>query len=161
MVSSLLLALLLLNTAGPVLANSVDLDQLASEEAKQTDLDLHCLSLNMWISIKNPDEVIWLAGNYKWAWHLNLFSMTRVKITLLIRPVIGSSKDGLNRWILLYIKYQGLVKLLPYYRKKKKKGSYVWKCMVHLQCLMPVSTFYIWVYYVKKSFKNEFITVYF
>ena len=28
---------------------------------------------------KNPDQVIWLAGNYKWAWHLNLFSMTRVK----------------------------------------------------------------------------------
>ena len=34
----------------PVLANSGDPDQLAS------DLDLHCLSLNMWISIKNPDQ---------------------------------------------------------------------------------------------------------
>ena len=44
------------------------------------DLNLHCLSLNMWISIKNPDQVIWLAGNYKWGWHLNLFSMSRVKI---------------------------------------------------------------------------------
>ena len=44
-----------------------------------TDLDLHCLSLNMWISVKNQDWVIWLAGNWKWAWHLNLFSMTRVK----------------------------------------------------------------------------------
>ena len=32
-----------------LLANSVDPDQLASEP---TDLDLHCLSLNMWISIK-------------------------------------------------------------------------------------------------------------
>ena len=28
-----------------------------------TDLDLHCLSLNKWFSIKNPDQVIWLAGN--------------------------------------------------------------------------------------------------
>ena len=46
---------------------------------KPTDLDLHCLSLNMCITIKNLDQVIWLAGNYKWAWHLNLFSMTRVK----------------------------------------------------------------------------------
>ena len=45
---------------------------------KPTDLDLHCLSLNLWMSIKYPDQVIWLA---KWAWHLNLFSMTRVKQT--------------------------------------------------------------------------------
>ena len=49
---------------------------------KPTDLDLHCLSLNMWISIKIPDQVIWLAGNYKWMWQLNLFSMTRVKMTV-------------------------------------------------------------------------------
>ena len=34
----------------------------------------------MWISIKNPDQVIWLVGNYKWAWHLNLFSMRRAKM---------------------------------------------------------------------------------
>ena len=47
---------------------------------KPTDLDLHCLSLNMCISIKNPDQVIWLAGNYKWAWYLNLFSMTGVNL---------------------------------------------------------------------------------
>ena len=52
-----LLTLLLLSTTYPVLANSVDPDQLASE------LDLHCLSLNMWISIKNSDQVIWLAEN--------------------------------------------------------------------------------------------------
>ena len=39
------LTLLLLNTTCLVLANSVDPDQLASEEA--IDLDLHCLSLNM------------------------------------------------------------------------------------------------------------------
>ena len=66
------LTLLLLNTTCPVLAKSVDADQ------KPTDLDLHCLSLNMWISIENPDQVIWLAGNKKWAWHLNLFSMKMV-----------------------------------------------------------------------------------
>ena len=36
-----MLTLLLLNTTCPVIANSVDPDQLASE------LDLHCLSLNM------------------------------------------------------------------------------------------------------------------
>ena len=39
------LTLLLLNTTCSVLANSVDRDQLASEEG--TDLDLHCLSLSM------------------------------------------------------------------------------------------------------------------
>ena len=52
------LTILLLNTTCPVFANSVDPDQLAS-----SDLDLHCLSLNMWISIKIPDQVIWLAEN--------------------------------------------------------------------------------------------------
>ena len=30
---------------------------------KPTDLDLHCLSLSMWISIKNSDQVIWLTSN--------------------------------------------------------------------------------------------------
>ena len=50
------LILLLLNTTCPVLANSVDPDQLASEEA--TDLDLHCLLVYMRISIKNLDRVI-------------------------------------------------------------------------------------------------------
>ena len=32
----------------------------------------------MWIYSKNPDQVIWLAENLKWVWHLNLFSRTRV-----------------------------------------------------------------------------------
>ena len=43
----------------------------------------------MWISIKNPDQVIWLAGNQKWAWRLNLFSMRRVKGTRYIRYTEG------------------------------------------------------------------------
>ena len=41
---------LLLNTTCAVLPNSADPDQ-----KKPTDLDLHCLSLNMLISSKNPD----------------------------------------------------------------------------------------------------------
>ena len=63
--NTVVLTLLMLNTTYPVLANSVDPDQLASEEAnwKPTDLNLHCLSLNMWISVKNQDQVIWLTGN--------------------------------------------------------------------------------------------------
>ena len=28
---------------------------------KPTDLDLHCLSLSMWICIDNLDQIIWLA----------------------------------------------------------------------------------------------------
>ena len=36
----------------PCLSKLVNPDQLAS------DLDLHCLSLNMRISLKNPDRVI-------------------------------------------------------------------------------------------------------
>ena len=46
---------------------------------KPTDLDLHCLLFSMWIYINNLDQVIWLADKKKWAWHLNLFSMTSVK----------------------------------------------------------------------------------
>ena len=49
---------------------------------KPTDLDLHCLPLSMWIYSNNLDQVIWLAKNYKWMWHLNLFSRTRVNIGL-------------------------------------------------------------------------------
>ena len=40
---------------------------------------MHCLTFSMWIYINNLDQVIWLAENWKWAWHHNLFSMTRVK----------------------------------------------------------------------------------
>ena len=43
---------------------------------KPTDLDLHCLSLNIWICMNNLDQVIWLAEN--WKCHFNLLSMTRV-----------------------------------------------------------------------------------
>ena len=45
---------------------------------KPTDLDLHCLILNMLIYSNNPEQIIWLVENLKWAWHLNLFSMTWV-----------------------------------------------------------------------------------
>ena len=41
------ITLLLLNSTCLVLTNSVDQDQLASVLKKPTDLDLHCLSLNM------------------------------------------------------------------------------------------------------------------
>ena len=46
----------------PVLANSVDPDQLASEEANWSGYALLVIK-NMWISIKNLDQVIWLAEN--------------------------------------------------------------------------------------------------
>ena len=47
---------------------------------KPTDLDLHCLPLSIWIYSNNLDQVIWLAESYKWAWYLNLFRRTKVKI---------------------------------------------------------------------------------
>ena len=43
----------------PAFANSEDPDMLAS------DLDLHCLPLSMWIYNNNPDQVIWVAENYR------------------------------------------------------------------------------------------------
>ena len=42
---------------------------------KPTDLVLHCLSFSMWIYSNKLDQVIWLAGNWKWVWHLNLGSI--------------------------------------------------------------------------------------
>ena len=47
--------------------NCIDLGQWplnTTADRKPTDLDLHCLSLNMWISIKKKsNQEIWLAGN--------------------------------------------------------------------------------------------------
>ena len=52
---------LLLNTTCPVLANSVDPDQLASSEANWSGSALFVIKyVNFY---KNPDQVIWLAGN--------------------------------------------------------------------------------------------------
>ena len=47
---------------------------------KPTDLDLHSLPLTVWAYINNLDLVIWLTENLKGTWHLNLFSMTRIKL---------------------------------------------------------------------------------
>ena len=47
---------------------------------KPTDLDLHCLSLSVWIYIDNQDQKVWLPENQKWAWHLIGFSRTGVKM---------------------------------------------------------------------------------
>ena len=55
------LTLLLQNTTCPVLANSVDPDQLASEEANWSGSALFVIKyVNFY---KNPDRVICLAGN--------------------------------------------------------------------------------------------------
>ena len=55
-----ILNLLLLNTTCPVLANSVDPDKLASSE---TNWSASALFVIKYVnSIKNPDQVIWLAG---------------------------------------------------------------------------------------------------
>ena len=58
------LTLLLLNMTCPVLANSVDPDQLASEEAKWSGAALFVIKYNVCEFLsKNPDQAIWLAGN--------------------------------------------------------------------------------------------------
>ena len=71
------LTLLLLNTSCPVLVNSVDPDQLASEEANWSGSALFVIKYVNFYK-KNSDQVIWLAGNQKWALHLNLFSIRTV-----------------------------------------------------------------------------------
>ena len=60
-INTFTLAFLLLNTTCPVLANSADPDQLASEEAKWSGSALFVIKyVNFY---QNPDQVIWLAGN--------------------------------------------------------------------------------------------------
>ena len=54
------LTLLLLHTSWLVLANSVDPDQLASEEANWSGYAMFVITyVNLY---QNPDQVIWLAG---------------------------------------------------------------------------------------------------
>ena len=55
------ITLLLLNTTCPVLANSVDPDQLASEEANWSRSALFAIKYVDFY--QNPDQVLWLAGN--------------------------------------------------------------------------------------------------
>ena len=58
------LTLVLLNPDMCCFANSVDPDQLASEEANWSGSALFKkLSLSMWIYINNQDQVIWSAEN--------------------------------------------------------------------------------------------------
>ena len=72
----LFLTLLLLNTTCIVLANSVDPDQLASSEANWSGSALFVIKyVNFY---HKPRSSNLLAGNYKWARHLNLFSIRRV-----------------------------------------------------------------------------------
>ena len=57
-----LLTLVLLNADLPCFTNCVDPDQLASLEANWSGSALFAI---MWIYSNNPDQVIWLAENYK------------------------------------------------------------------------------------------------
>ena len=59
----------------PCLSKHVDPDQLASEEANWSGSALFVIYY-----INNLDQGIWLADNENWAWHLNIFSMIRVKL---------------------------------------------------------------------------------
>ena len=60
----------LLNPICPAFANSVDPDQLASEEANWSESTLFVI---MWIFINKLDQVIWLVENWKWIRCLNLW----------------------------------------------------------------------------------------
>ena len=55
-----MLTLVLLNQDMPAFANSVDPDQLASEEANWSGSALFAI---MWICINNMDQVVWLVEN--------------------------------------------------------------------------------------------------
>ena len=94
---------------GYTLANSLDPDQLASK--KPTDLDLHCLPINMWIYIKYLDKVIWLAENLKRACHFNLFSRTRANELLILVPQTNTCTNVF--WV--------------FYNTKRQRYIFSWK----------------------------------
>ena len=94
------LTLLLLNMTCPVLANSVDPDQLASEEANWSGSALFVIKYVNFYQIPGSSN---LAGNEKWAWHLDLFSKARVNIGIfffffLFYWCVNASKS-LTNWI--------------------------------------------------------------
>ena len=75
-----ILTLILLNLNIPWLCKQLDTDHLASEEANWSGSALFVIKYV--IRITSLDQVISLAENYKYPWHLKLFSMTRVKNNL-------------------------------------------------------------------------------
>ena len=103
---------------------------------KPTDLDLHCLSFIMWIYINNLDQVIWLAENWKWAWHLNLFSMTRVKRLVL--------------WVKLSA--ENILKYISYFAQKTYFDSSCKLSLLETARLAPV----VFVLYLFLSFSTLF-----
>ena len=76
----------------------------------------------MWISIKNPDQVIWLAGNLNWVWHLNLFSMRRVKTVV--------SFYQLPLYILIFLVYS-----IFYLKNSQIYSSPLVHCIIRYFCL--------------------------
>ena len=62
----------------PTFANSVDPDQMASEEAIWSGSTL--FSFSLWIWTKILFDVIWLADIQKWVWLIKLFSRMKVKL---------------------------------------------------------------------------------
>ena len=82
--------LILLFTTTPTFANSVDPDQMASEQ------DLHCLSFSLWIWMKTLYGVIWLADSQKWVWLIKLFSRIRVNTPIIIYHLYLSDKP--KKW---------------------------------------------------------------
>ena len=73
-----MLTLILLFMTTPTFANSVDPDQMASEEAIWSG---STLSFSLWICTKTLYDVIWLADSQKWVWLIKLFNRIRVNWT--------------------------------------------------------------------------------
>ena len=53
---------------------------------KPTDLDLHCLTLSIWICINKLDQAIWLAKNYMWACGILIYSAWQGLFQCIYKP---------------------------------------------------------------------------
>ena len=96
----------------PPFANSVDPDQLASEDVNWSGSALFAIQyVNLYHCL---DQVIWLAENiWKWVWHLHLFSMRRV-----ISPAIF---ENIN----IKIHSNTIVLTFQHYDEKQDEGSII------------------------------------
>ena len=72
-----ILTLVMLNRISPTFANSIDPDHLE----KPTGMDLHCLSLSIWICINNWTSSNLIGWQLEVGWHLNLITWQGLSIS--------------------------------------------------------------------------------
>ena len=96
----------------------------------------------MWIYVNNLDQVIWLADNWKWVWHLNLFSRTRVK-NFDAKTVMQMSTNAM----------EGKTKVCTYKFKSENRihlSIHICMCTINIHWNLHFNTMYMSNRYTRK-----------